>query len=303
MTAELRCAALARAEGYLPAGSAASAAAFLLIELPLPWPSEITEHPALQEVAPIAASHRARVQGLVPDPAVAAVVPGRTRVVLYRRPPDPFLRFHRQERVVPTEELAPEVEQLLVAAMEDGPEDGPVDVLVCTHGSRDVCCGGDGLRTHRGLTALALPGVRVWRTSHTGGHRFAPTAVTFPDGRAWARVDAETLAALVTRSLDPGTAARHDRGCAGFSDPFVQAADSAALAAEGWRWLDLPRVAESVVGDESRRTVTLTAVGEPVGYRAEVIVRRVVPVPDCGRPLSEARKSSQELEVVALTRV
>jgi len=26
-------------------------------------------------------------------------------------------------------------------------------------------------------------------------------------------------------------------------------------------------------------------------------------VPDCGRPLSEARKSSQELEVVALTRI
>ncbi len=360
MTAVPRCAEIARAGGYRPAGSAASAPIFLLVEVPLPWPSEVTQHPLVQPLASIAAAHQARVQALVPDPLVAATPEGMTRVVAYRRPKGPFHQFARDEHLVPTAHLAGAAERLLAGSPDvggpaalgrgsrpDGLHDpgqdppSPVDdVLVCTHGRRDVCCGGDGFRMHRDLTASAspLPGVRVWRTSHTGGHRFAPTALTFPDGRAWASVDATTLAAIVTRSLEPAVAVAHDRGCAAFADPFAQAADGAVLEAEGWRWLDMARTAHIDVLADHRRAVTLTthadggteiagsagtrarAAGaedadgssrpdraaadgrEPLTYRAEVVVRRVVPVPDCGRPIEEARKSSQDLEVVSLTR-
>ena len=48
-------------------------------------------------------------------------------------------------------------------------------LLVCTHGGRDRCCGSDGTRLFQAL--FPPPGVRVWRTSHTAGHRFAPTAI------------------------------------------------------------------------------------------------------------------------------
>jgi hypothetical protein len=325
----LRCADLAQADGYRPAGTAASAPLFLLIEAPLPWPADVGQHPLLLPLAPIVAAHRARVQGLVPDGSVEPTPAGTTRVIVYRRPPGPFRRFTRHERLVPTAELAAGVEALLASAAAAGGAGGPdgdaspggeaelVDILVCTHGSRDVCCGGAGTRAHRDLTALALPGVRLWRTSHTGGHRFAPTAITFPDGRAWASADAKTLASIVTRSLSPQDAVGHDRGCAAFDDPFTQAADGAVLAVEGWGWLDVPRTADSVHLTDDRRTVTVTGHvngttaprngngngSEPVVYRAEVVVRRVVPVPDCGRPLDEARKSSPDLEVVELTRL
>jgi hypothetical protein len=307
----LRCAQIARAAGYRPAGTAPSAPTFLVVEAPLPWPRDVTEHPMLRTLAPIAAAHQARVQAVVPDPSVGATSDGTTRVVLHRRPEGPFRRFVREERLVPTPQLAPEVEALLARPAPEGPGEyeaatEPTDVLVCTHGSRDVCCGGDGFRVHRDLTALALPGVQVWRTSHTGGHRFAPTALTFPDGRAWASVDAATLAAIVSRSLSPAEAVAHDRGCGAFADPFAQAADGAVLEAEGWRWLDRPRSLATVVQAEDRRQVTVTASGgdgEVVAYRADVVVRRVVPVPECGRPLEEARKSSQDLEVVSLTRL
>jgi hypothetical protein len=159
------------------------------------------------------------------------------------------------------------------------------------------------MRTYTGLAARGLPGVRLWRTSHTGGHRFAPTALTFPDGRAWATVDAEMLAGIVTRSVDPAVAAAHDRGGAAFDDPFVQAADGAVLGIEGWTWLDRSRRAEVMPLADDRRLVVLTGErkgGERRAYRAEVVVRRVVPVPDCGKPLDQARKTSLELEVVAL---
>ena len=57
-------------------------------------------------------------------------------------------------------------------------EAGARDILVCTHGARDACCGKFGYGFYvemRGLAAVRGDGVRVWRTSHLGGHRFAPT--------------------------------------------------------------------------------------------------------------------------------
>lgn len=86
----------------------------------------------------------------------------------------------------------------------DEPGGGPIDVLICTHGRRDVCCGKFG-------TALALraekvlrgTGVRIRRTSHLGGHRFAPTALVLPEGTLWAFADDDLLVRLIERSGSP----------------------------------------------------------------------------------------------------
>jgi hypothetical protein len=324
----LRCSVQARSLGYRPAGTAASAAAFVLVEAPLPWPADVADHPQLAPLAPVLAAHGARLQGLVPgDPgdSGAGRDPEARRVVVYRQDqPDGVVGpYVRRERVTDADHLVDTVAELLSAPLPDlhaGPDGDIRDVLVCTHGSRDVCCGSAGIGVFRDLGAARLPGVRVWRTSHTGGHRFAPTALTFPDGRAWAWVDAGLLAGIVTRSVPATEAARHDRGTAALPDPFTQAADAAVLAVEGWDWLSRPRVVEVTAADGDHRTVTLStppaqpgplvppaspapAGGPPpVGYQAEVAVKRVVPVPDCGRPLDQARKSHPEVDVVALAR-
>jgi hypothetical protein len=313
--ASLRCAPVARALGYVPTGTAAAAPALLLVEAPLPWPRDVGAHPLLAPLAPLPGPHGVRLQGLVPN---GTSPDGHVRVILYRQPGGPLARYVRHERVVPADRLGDEVATLLdgaAAGTVDPDADADpdlVDVLVCTHGSRDACCGRDGTRIHLDLLARDLPGVRVWRTSHTGGHRFAPTAITLPDGRAWAFVDGDLLADVVTRTAPLATVAAHDRGCAGLSDPFAQAAEGAVLAAEGWGWLDRPRevavVRPGASGDDAAQ---VTVVGRPdgngqgatVAYRADVVVRRVVPVPDCGRPLEEATKTARELEVVTLERL
>ena len=49
----------------------------------------------------------------------------------------------------------------------------------------DRCCGSLGTALAQELLADPLQlgdDVRVWRTSHTGGHRFAPTALVLPQG-------------------------------------------------------------------------------------------------------------------------
>ena len=82
--------------------------------------------------------------------------------------------------------LTPEA---IAAAIAESPPDPTL--FVCTNGARDACCALKG----RALLD-ALPD-SVWEISHLGGHRFAPTALRFPDGLALARLDAKTAHAAL----------------------------------------------------------------------------------------------------------
>jgi hypothetical protein len=101
-------------------------------------------------------------------------------------------------------------------------------LLVCTNGRRDVCCALRGRPV--ALDAAGLAPERVWESSHTGGHRFAPTAVLLPHGLALARLDGQRCAELLD-AADAGRlpswalGPRHDRGRSALS-PAAQAAES-----------------------------------------------------------------------------
>ncbi len=73
-------------------------------------------------------------------------------------------------------------------------------VLVCTHGKRDVCC---ALKGRPLVTALSErhPGGIVWETSHTKGHRFAPSILLMPWGYSFGRLNEEAGDALVRAAL------------------------------------------------------------------------------------------------------
>ena len=78
------------------------------------------------------------------------------------------------------------------------PVDTPL-VLICTHGKRDVCCALKGRPLAATLSARHQgPGVPVvWETSHTKGHRFAPSLLLMPWGYSFGRLTEETGDALV----------------------------------------------------------------------------------------------------------
>ena len=61
-------------------------------------------------------------------------------------------------------------------------------LLVCTHGSRDACCGSLGVRLAQRLRADLG---EVWEVSHLGGHRFAPTLWHLPSWRVYGRLPLE----------------------------------------------------------------------------------------------------------------
>lgn len=98
--------------------------------------------------------------------------------------------------------------------------------LVCTNGKRDVCCAVAG-RPLANQAARVARG-QVFETSHTGGHRFAPTGVLLPSGLTFARLDAPALLAALRAAeqgvLDPALCTMHtNRGLCALQ-PYEQAA-------------------------------------------------------------------------------
>ena len=69
-------------------------------------------------------------------------------------------------------------------------------ILVCTHGSRDRCCGVLGGATYAALHKLKPDW--VWQVSHLGGHRFAPTLLALPSGDLYGRITVDMAPALVS---------------------------------------------------------------------------------------------------------
>lgn len=295
---DLRCSPWTHAQGVDPIGSAGSFDQLLLVEWPLPWPADVREVPTLADAA---ADPRARVMMVVPR-ADDAEADGLVRVVHHRR-----AGTHRLTGVdhrLP----AADVPALLAALLQQPEHDAldwptvvgqsPPEVLVCGHGRRDPCCGRWGTLLHVELLARATD-VRVWRCSHTGGHRFAPTAITLPDGRAWAYADADLIEGIVARTADVASLAAHDRGCMAL-DPWAQVVERALFGRFGWAWLDAEVTAShnEVAGDGQSARVQLewrTGDGTAGHADADVVVTRTLPVPICGEPPDRATKSSPEL--------
>ena len=284
-----RCAEWAREMGVDPVGTAGLYGGFLLVEWPLPWPRDASEVEALGAVHEALAGTGIRLQLVVPR----ADAPTRT-TVLHRRTPDAagwFTRFDRVARAVDPGDVAAAAADLV--ATGTGDTEPFTDVLVCGHGARDRCCG--SLGTALALGSLAA-GRIVRRTSHTGGHRFAPTGIVLPDATTWAFLDDESLARIVDRNGPLDDLLPRYRGCAALGPPAVQAVERVAFGEIGWSWLDHRRRGIEL-GDGRVRLEAVSPTGEELTWEAEVEPGRLLPVPECGRPPESAPKSEAEVVV------
>ena len=135
----------------------------------------------------------------------------------------------------------------------------------------------------------ARPEVRLWRTSHTGGHRFAPTALVLPSATLWAWADVPLLDRVVRGEGAMADVLSRYRGCATLGPPAYQAVEKGVLAQVGWPLLTSWRRA-SAMGDGLVRLAT-ESFGTWEGRPAE---GRHIPQPDCRTPPGLARKQSVE---------
>jgi hypothetical protein len=242
------CALRSLALGEDPIGSASKCDLILAVEAPLPWPKQAREARSLptgtqDAVDALDASMSVLFVTLAPDPEYS--VPGFAHVLVYRRPDSAFAEFLADDFLVPYDEVAVVVHSLAVDT--DGAIDAferyrqqatHRDLLVCTHGTRDNCCAVLGVPTYQHLRYLATtdePEWRVWRCSHIGGHRFAPTLIDLPSGRFWARITPERAAFLRQQEPLPDLSLCY-RGWSGLRTDLEQIAERATFEAEGWPW-------------------------------------------------------------------
>lgn len=210
------CTALSQSLGEPLVGTAAVATTWLCIEQPGAW------------------GHDALVQSQL-DPELGAELADRAggtgvRISLIRRPgrSDVAVR-QRQVYLAHTQPGASWLERAAIADVKEllaldfarlGAGERPgigrlVDepvLLVCTNGSRDRCCAQLG-RPIAGALA-ARHGDAVWETTHTGGHRFAPTGVVLPSGYLYGRLDVESAEQTLRAAAD---GAVRTGGCRGRS--------------------------------------------------------------------------------------
>ncbi len=287
------CTFTARQDGEDPVPSAARWDRCLAIEVETPWNKEITDSATFTSGVQDAVSRyeerdgTVRIQGLMRDDEYS--MSSHTRIIEASLVRDQG-RFATAEYVVPLDAVGDAVERLLNGNGSDGSIDdyrrdldGVRDVLVCTHGSRDACCARFGYQVYRRLRdEYASPGsLRVWRTSHTGGHRFAPTLIDLPQGRYWAWVGDDSLDALIHREGPLSAMIDGYRGLAAMATAFEQVAEREAFRQEGWPWTGYAVSSKVVEYDEAEDTAEVRIeFASPNGDRSGTYAARVKRLPD-----------------------
>ncbi|MDE2840448.1 MAG: hypothetical protein OXM03_07445 [Chloroflexota bacterium] len=267
------CSQVAQAAGYHPIGTAPTFHTHLALECPLPWEREVTDSATFPTEVGDVITHATedgiehRITGLMPDPEYMQA--GLTRLFSYAHTDDQSPIYAKREYLVPPARLSALVEALLYDkglqefdAYEQAT--GHIrELFVCNHGSRDRCCATFGFPIYRELRevyARAQPdALRVWRCSHLGGHRMAPTLLDFPEGRYYAYVTTESLPNLIGREGSFAALESQYRGWSKLS-PLEQAAEHAVLLVEDWPWTTygVKSAIEVANADDGASTVTLT---------------------------------------------
>jgi hypothetical protein len=266
LTDPSRCSAASLYRGDPQAGTAPVASRWLLVEHQGPWAKQPMETEPLLGPLGVEVDKRAASFG--------------GRVLLVRRPgrrPPGAEEHHwyavdtvRRTSVRGTWRTAADLldaARSLGAALSDSQDDAEPMVLVCTHGIRDACCAVKGRPIVNSL-ARAFPD-QVWECTHLGGHRFAGTLLSLPDGACFGRLDPHQAVAVVTAHQQGRTDAAHLRGTTRW-EPAVQAALVAALAAHGPASAD--DVLPGVVEVDGNHTMVEVLGREPLPERVVVDV-------------------------------
>jgi hypothetical protein len=284
------CSICAREAGLRPVGHGGQAFDVIIAaEMPLPWPRLLWSDAARLPAEMLAVmehirdeyqrTHQVRIRmiGIAPDAEYSQ--PGMRRVIGWRRPAGPFTRFERTEYLVPEEKLGPLVYELALGEKSEvrsqksevgsqksgGPGSAPFeqyrlpdaevrDLLVCTHGAVDAACSKFGYPAYSQLRRLAAEAggtLRAWRSTHFGGHVFAPTLIDMPHGSYWAYIEGAEAEILAQRSGDVRRLRGNYRGWTGLPAPFLQVLEHELLMRFGWPWLDYTKAGRVLAQQEA----------------------------------------------------
>ncbi|MEH2112711.1 sucrase ferredoxin [Nostoc sp.] len=320
------CSLVSKGNGEDPIGTAGNCDHWLIMEIPQPWSQEIyEENPTLNSLMglfeELIFKHGVKLKPMLIAPDREYSHPGLTRVLYYYRPAKLFSQFEKHEFLVPDSEAAALVTAIFKQLMQE-PNDLSQfqqyqqetshirELMVCTHAQVDLTCGRFGTPIYRRLRKEYAPvshgKLRVWQTSHFGGHQFAPTLVDLPQGCLWGHLEPDVLDLLVNRNGSVSGLRQYYRGWTGLSK-FEQIVEREIWMQFGWNWLDYLKAGKVLAIEE-------VAEGQDANW-AEICINYVAPdsstsavyearVEACGEVMSALNSAKEmELEVVKQYRV
>ena len=145
------------------------------------------------------------------------------------------------------------------------------DILICTHGSHDKCCAKYGnpfyMEAKKTISQLSLENTRIWKSSHFGGHRFAPTMIDFPDGRYYGLLNQESFQAVLLRNDNIKLLNQVYRGW-GILPTCIQVLERELIFCHGWEWFEYKiNMFNLDISSDKKLIKTQLGVLKPDGYQ------------------------------------
>ena len=268
------CADQARQGGEQCIGTAPTPSTYICIECPSPWTSRHFESKA----TPDNLRHWMAEQASLRQPTKFLFIASHpsqhqhgARILFFEKPSGLARCYQRRETWVsdPTQ-IANQLQRYFSGEKVgiDTTHSGDRDILICTHGAYDRCCGRYGYPLYRQLLKWApqqkLGHVRLWQASHIGGHRFAPTLVDFPEGRYYGGISLVQAQQLLLQEGDIQDLLPAYRGWGLLPRP-LQVAEAELFRQNGWDWLQT-RVGSTLVLEETESAQVALSCQEPDGY-------------------------------------
>ncbi len=162
------------------------------------------------------------------------------------------------------------------------------DIFICTHTVRDQCCGTFGSTIFKKLKLISEknPNLRVWSSSHMGGHRVGPTFMEMPSGRFWGYVQSDDVERILTQNNDHTLILKNYRGSMGL-DRYSQIVEKNIFEEEGWKWFDFDK-RSSIISknkDETQVKIEFQSDYKSGYYLGSVFEIGKITIPDsnCGK--------------------
>ncbi|WP_397599965.1 sucrase ferredoxin [Silvanigrella sp.] len=114
------------------------------------------------------------------------------------------------------------------------------EIFICIHGKRDLCCGKYGLNIYNEFFSKIEKNklnFRVWKSTHIGGHRYAPTFYEAPAMRWYGLFHANDVQTYLNRNLNEFKVSNNYRGMSGISNKYALLTENELFKSYSWEWL------------------------------------------------------------------
>ena len=299
-----RCSEFARSIGVLPPGTGLFLDRVVLVSLPLPWPKPALNHELLKPAALLLGASDVTSRLFAAEPVGDEVL-----VEVYERQ-GPAAVLYRW-KLAGAEAITSVVALITHAAIGHlgdievadavkvvSGDAAPPTFLICTQGSHDSCCGTSGVALADEIDK-SRPDYVVRRVSRTGGHRFSPTFLAFPEGRMWAFADLALVDRIASDVATADDHRHHGRGWWGAKVGPAQVAECAVRSERAGQPFVEPEV-EPVNGLEGRSATQFGVTVEDASWLVDVRVGRDIPTIACespgGLPVKPGREFAWSIE-------